>query len=90
MSDEIGPLDVEPLHVGDLPDRLVEAALAYAEFSRAAAPWLRGDVHVPLAQLEDLGRWAKAMAAVSHSVVSEARLVHRQTVQRRHRNGTRG
>lgn len=83
MSDEIGPVAVEDLMVGALPDRLTEMLLTQAELTRAAAPWLRGEVQVPLAELRDLAAWAKAMQAVCGAVVSEARSVHRQTVERR-------
>ena len=83
MADELGPLEGGSLTVGDLPARLTELMLAYAEFSRAAAPWLTGDVHVPLAQLTDLGQWAKALEASCVSVREEARRVYRETESRR-------
>lgn len=83
MADEVGPVAAEDLLVGALPERLHEVFLTHAELARAAAPWLSGDVHVPLAQLKELADWAKAMQAVCGSVVAEARVVHRQTVERR-------
>lgn len=83
MADEIGPHRVESLYVGDLPERLTEMMLAYAELARAAAPWMTGQVDVPLAQLTDLGRWAKVMEAVCVSVRAEARRVYRETERRR-------
>lgn len=84
MADEVGPIQVETEALrGELPYRLTEVALTYAELTRAAVPWLSGDVNAPLAQLKDLADWSKAMEAACRAVVDEARRVHAATVARR-------
>ena len=85
MADELGPgAQVPPtLVLGDLQPRLVELMLCYADVMRAAAPWLVGDVAVPLTQLRDLGAQLRGLEVAIRAVIAEAHDVYRETERRR-------
>lgn len=91
MADECGPegrvtLDLIRL---ELPERLVDLMLCYADVMRAAGPWLAGDVAVPLAQLRDLGAQLRGLEAATGAVLREAHAVHRETVAQREALGAK-
>jgi hypothetical protein len=85
VADELGPgAQVPPtLVLGDLPQRLVDLMLVYAETMRAAGPWLTGDVAVPLAQLREMGEQLRALEAATEAAIAEAHDVYRATERRR-------
>lgn len=85
MADELGPEGrvPSPLIRGELPERLVELMLCYAEAMRAAGPWLSGEVQVPLVQLRDLGGQLRGLQAATEAVIEEAHRVYRETQDQR-------
>ena len=84
MADELGPIAVDADLIRlQLPDRLVELMLCYADVMRAAGPWLVGDVAVPLTQLKDLGAQLRGLEAATANVIAEAHRVYRETEAQR-------
>lgn len=84
MSDELGPVAVDAGLIRlELPDRLVELMLCYADVMRAAGPWLTGEVAVPLIQLKDLGAQLRGLEACVGNVIAEAHEVYRETEKQR-------
>ncbi len=64
---------------GELPHRLTEILSGCVEIAHASTPWLRGDVHVPLAQAHELAAQLSAMVKLCNDAIEECRVVYKTT-----------
>lgn len=83
MADELEPVAPDLLVRGELVPLLTDLLTVQVETAAAAAPWLSGDVRVPLIQLNALARKLRDLQAVAQTAGEEVNRVYAETKRRR-------